>query len=82
MFGLARGRGTSHPTLSRILIARMVNQALGGALVGPWDIDDLPDELIDAVQALVMDMPQYRAGVQRVESVFAKWRAQHPTYRK
>lgn len=63
-------------------MARMINQALGGAFVAPWDVDDLSDDFIDAVLGMVVDLPKIAASMQKVEDIKAKWRAGHPTYRK
>ncbi len=43
--------------MGRVLQARMVNSAIGGAVVGPGDIDGLQDELLDACYALVFTVP-------------------------
>ena len=51
-------------------------------MIGSWEIDELPDEYIDACRALVMDLPGIQTGVRKVEEIFAKRRAAHPQYRK
>ena len=57
---LSTGAATDDETLSRLLVTRMVNQALGGAFVGPGDIDELQDELIDACRVIVQEVPRLR----------------------
>ena len=49
---------TNDETIGKILQARMVNQALGGAVVGPGDIDNLQDEFLDACHAIVFTVPE------------------------
>ncbi len=44
--------------MGRILQARMVNSAIGGAVVGPGDIDGLQDELLEACRAIVFTVPE------------------------
>ena len=49
---------TDEETMGRILLARMVNTALGGAVVGPGDVDGLQDEFLDACRAIVFTVPE------------------------
>lgn len=44
----------------RLLEARTINEALGGAVVGPGDIDGLQDDVIEACYALVHKVREYR----------------------
>ena len=44
--------------MGRILQAKMVNTALGGAVVGPGDIDGLQDELLAACHAIVFTIAE------------------------
>ena len=78
----ARSGNTDHPLISRITLSRMINQALGGAFVAPWEVDELPVEFIDAVIAVATELPQIRSNMGKVEDIKARWRAGHPTYRK
>jgi len=55
---------------------------MGGALVGPWDVLEMPEEWAEALQTFVAEFPAMKNGMKQVEDVFAKWRAKHPTYRK
>lgn len=34
------------------MLARMVNEMSGGAIVTPWDVDELPDDWLDAFSEL------------------------------
>lgn len=71
---LADGQGTSEPHLAAIFQARQINQALGGAFVGPWDVDELPDEWLDAFRGLAVDLPGMREGKAKVEERLVEWR--------
>jgi hypothetical protein len=55
----------------------MINRASGGAVITPWETADLPEEWLDAAEALMMDLPKMRQGYQQVEDYLAKWRAEH-----
>lgn len=59
-----------------VLLAQKVNRLMGGAVVAPWEIDQLPEGAVDAVLALEQ-MAAYRQGMSQVEDVFARWRAEH-----
>lgn len=72
----------AHPVLNEIGMAKMINQALGGPFVAPWEIDQLPDVFLDAIQALNVDLVAMRRHYQQVESHFEHMRREHPTYRK
>lgn len=51
-------------------------------MVSAWDVYDLPDEFIDACDALVNDLPNIKKGTAKIEAHMAKVRAEHPQYRK
>lgn len=38
-------------TIGRVALARFVNMTCGAAVVTPWDVYELPDEMIDAITA-------------------------------
>jgi hypothetical protein len=71
---------TNHPILTRLVLARYINMAHEGPVIGAWGVDDLPDEWIDAMTAIVTQLPSMQKGRAEVASHFAAWRAQHPTY--
>lgn len=74
---LARKRGTAHPLLSAYLIAQRINRASGGSVIAPWEVDNLPDEWLDAAEMLVDDVRQMAQGYRQVDNVLEKWRAEH-----
>jgi len=59
----------------------MVNTALGGPFVAPWDVDQLPNDFIDLVRALLYDLPGFVEHRKKVDKDFAEWRAKHPSYK-
>jgi hypothetical protein len=71
---LAEGQGTRNPMLGAIWTARKINEQLGGAFVGPWDVGDLPGEWIDAIIGMRTQVPMMAEGKQKVESALDKWR--------
>lgn len=46
-------------------------------MIAPWEIDALPEEWLDAAEALMVDAAQMRKGYAQVEDHLAKWRAEH-----
>ena len=43
---------TTDPTLGAVLLARRVNLLCGGGIVAPWDVYDLPEEWLQAMEAV------------------------------
>ena len=37
--------------IGRVALARTVNLVCGAAVCGPWDVYELPDEVLDAITA-------------------------------
>ena len=68
--------------LSKVIRAQRINRLSGGAVITPWDVDDLSDEWLDLFHALDNDAKDIRASKARVESVFNRFRDSHPTYNK
>lgn len=59
--------------MSRIFLAQAINRVCL-TQIGPWDVDELPDEWIDAVQALASGNRNLQAGLARVEEIKSRWR--------
>lgn len=51
-------------------------------MISAWDIDELPEEFVDACEALVKDLPNIKKGTAKIDAHMAKVRAEHPQYRK
>lgn len=82
LYGLAKSGRTDNPDVWRVIVARKINGVMGGALVGPWDVDRLDDITIDTIISFSDDLPAFRESIEDTERGFAEWRAKHPTYRK
>lgn len=76
----ARTGKTKIAELGNVFMARRVNQILGGAIVAPWEIDLMPDELLDAILA-VDTIGEVKSGLDTVENTFAKWRSSYANKR-
>lgn len=74
---LARTRRTQDPLLAAFLIAQHVNEAAGGAVIAPWEVEELPEEWIDAARGLAVELPELRKGAAKVEDWKEKWRKEH-----
>ena len=78
----ARSGLTGDPDISNIEIARLINTALGGPFIAPWDVDQLTNDFIDTVRAMLYDLPAMVKHRKEVERKFEEWRKTHPNYRK
>lgn len=68
--------------MRRVLVAQRINRTLGGAFVGPWDVDDLDDGTIEAILSVGSDLETLRRAHRQIENAFERARKRHPTYRK
>ena len=68
------GAAAGYPPLDDVLLARRVNQVLGGPFVAPWDVGQLPEEFIDIVEGLVEDLPGYAAARAMTDKRAETWR--------
>lgn len=50
---------------------------LGGAVVGPWDIDELDDATLDLFLGMTTDLPRLQAANARIEAVKTEWRRRY-----
>jgi len=82
LLGIAQSGATDNKMLIKIFKARSVNLAHGGTVISAWDIDELPEEFVDACEALVKDLPNIKKGTAKIDAHMAKVRAEHPQYRK
>lgn len=73
---MARTGKTTEPLLGRVFLARQLNQILGGPFFAPWEVDQLPDDEVQAILS-INEIGTVGAGLQKVENVFADWRAKH-----
>ena len=72
---------TRDPLLSSIYLSEYINRRNGGVLVTPWEVDALPDDFLDAYQALQRGEAQTKKK-NALENQFIAFRRKHPTYRK
>lgn len=77
LLALSGSRKTSEPHLAAFLTAQHVNQAAGGTVVTPWEVDELPMEWIEAANGLMLELPGMRKGRQTVDKILEKWRKEH-----
>lgn len=43
-------------------------------MISPWEVDQLNDDWADTFNGLAFDLNDYKAGVQQVNDLFAKWK--------
>lgn len=74
---MARTGRTAHPLIAAIQLARLVNLQSGGAVIAPWQIDELDDVTLDVFRGLAYELPTYQRSAQETESRFEQFRKQH-----
>lgn len=79
---MANGGAVEHPILQKIMLARYTNQAHAAPVIAAWEVDQLPDDWLDAMIALTTDFSGMQKGLAKVDAELSAWRASHPTYRK
>ncbi len=72
LLSLADGSSTQEPHLTAVYLARIINREMGGALVGPWDVGELPEEWLDVFRGLSRELPAMRAGRAEVAKTVAE----------
>ena len=78
----AQSGATTHPVLSKIQLASMTNRLHGGPVIAAWEIDQLPDDWLDAIVLTSIKLPALQRGLQKLEAYKQAWRTRHPTHRK
>lgn len=72
---VARDGQTSDPLLIQLYTAKMINEFMGGPVVRIWTGEnEVPDEIIEAIDGLMNELPEMQAGQEKVEDAFAAWR--------
>ncbi len=79
---MAKTGQSAHPLIKAIWLARVINQQSGGAVIAPWEVQDVPDEWLDVFKGLEQDLPEMQKVEQKKQSMFEAMRKNHPSYRK
>ena len=77
----AQNRNTGHARLMAVQYARLINLYSGGAVIAPWEVDQLDDEWLDVFLGLI-DLPDRSKNYQAFDNRLVERRREHPTYRK
>lgn len=77
LLDLADGRGTKERHLSAILRAQRYNQAMGGAVITPWEIEELPGDWKDALQGIAYQVEGLAKGRKAVAERVAALKKEH-----
>lgn len=72
---------TSHPRLGAVYLARLINQHSGGAVIAPWEVDQL-DEEWQAVFREMAKEQKIKDTRQAFENRLIQRRMENPNYRK
>ena len=73
---------TSDPLFARIALARLINEQMRSSAVTAWDVDQLPEDWLDAFRVLASEGRTQIDARRTIEAIRANWLARHPTYRK
>ena len=77
---LAEGGIVQDPLINRVLFARNVNHYLGVQL-WPWEVDELPEDLVIVVNQLMSGLPKMKKHLSEVDDWFDEWRKNSPAYK-
>lgn len=76
IFDVARSGQTSEPLLMNVFISRRMNAVMGGPVFTPWDIPNMPEEVVETILS-IEGIQKIQQGLNQVEMIFSKWRADH-----
>lgn len=74
---MAEGRAQKHEQINAINIAKVINRYSGGAIIAPWEIDQLPDEYVATFIALADELPTMKSVIDKHKSIMDVWRKKH-----
>ncbi len=60
----------------------MINEQMRSSVVTAWDVDQLPEDWLDAFRVLASESRTYIDARRTIENIRAGWLAKHPTYGK
>lgn len=61
-------KGAATGPLYNVIVAGIINRALGGFAVAPWEVPDLTPDVLDPIMALATELPNMRKGMQAIEA--------------
>jgi hypothetical protein len=73
---------TTNEYYARIALARKINSVSFGAVIAPWDVDQLDEVWKEAFRLLASDGQRFVEAKQEIANVKSAWLARHPTYGK
>ncbi len=76
IFEAARRGKTSERLIGDVFLAQRMNTILGGPFFGPWDLDDVPFDVIEQILSLEQ-YGEIKAGLVKVEEKMNEWRKKH-----
>lgn len=63
---------TQQEMLVQISRAQRINRAMGGIVVLPWEVDQVPDEWLMAFEALSDRLPRLEHGMQQLDQAWER----------
>ncbi len=74
---MALGGAPRNKEIEAIQTAQLINKFSGGAVIGAWQVDDLPEELIITYINIANELPKMRAGINKNKKIMAEIKARH-----
>lgn len=82
MQAMSRKGAPEDERIHKLAVAKMVNQSLGGIVITPWEVDDLPQDWIDFFISLNTELPRMTERQLKIDKVFREFEQNHPQYGK
>lgn len=71
-----RSGGTDNPLMVDVVLCRRINQKLGGAVFKPWEIGEIDQDWLDAIENLEKPSVLNRSW-EKVNEKFAEFRSKY-----
>jgi hypothetical protein len=76
IFEAARRGKTSEQLIGDVFLARRLNTILDGPFFGPWDLNEVPSDVIEQILS-IEQYGEIKAGFAKVEAKMKEWREKH-----
>jgi len=72
---VARTGATGHPQIQAVWLAHIVNRYCGGAVISPFEVDQLSDDWIEVFIGLADDLPKMQTAQKQADQKFVEFRS-------
>lgn len=74
---MAKGKPIDNPYLVGIVRAKQINQQVGGFMIAPWDISELPEDWLLVFDGLANQLPELQVAQNKVTDKLAELRKRY-----